>query len=211
MNRKNLTSDQRRAATVEAVVALAASSNPAELTTAQIGAHMGVTQGALFRHFSSKQEIWAAVMDWTAINLLARLDRIEADNPIDGLRAMFTAHVEFVAAHPGIPPILFGELQRSGETPAKVKLQELMAGYGARLAGKLNEAKAGGLVASEIDIPAAAILFLGIIQGLVMQTMMTGDFEAMRHMSSRIFDIYLSGIGAVLRTSGNASISENTG
>ncbi|WP_417614133.1 TetR/AcrR family transcriptional regulator [Parasphingorhabdus sp.] len=195
MNRKNLTSDQRRDATVEAVVALAASSNPADLTTAQIGAHMGVTQGALFRHFSNKQEIWTAVMDWTATNLLARLDRIETDNPIDGLEAMFTAHVEFVIANPGIPPIMFGELQRSGETPAKVRLQELMAGYGARLAAKLTAAKAAGLVARDIDIPAAAILFLGIIQGLVMQTMMTGDFDAMRDMSGRIFKIYLRGIG----------------
>lgn len=196
MNRKNLTSNQRRAKTVEAVVALAASSNPADITTAQIGAHMDVTQGALFRHFSSKEEIWTAVMEWTAASLLARLDQIETDNPIDGLRAMFTAHVEFVIDHPGIPPILFGELQRSGETPAKVRLQELMAGYGARLATRLAAAKAAELVADDIDIPAAAILFLGIIQGLVMQVMMTGDFGAMREMSGRIFDIYLSGIGA---------------
>ncbi|VAW04932.1 hypothetical protein MNBD_ALPHA04-1137, partial [hydrothermal vent metagenome] len=60
MNRKNLTSKQRRSATVEAVIALASSSNPSEITTAQIGAYMDVTQGALFRHFSSKQEIWTA-------------------------------------------------------------------------------------------------------------------------------------------------------
>ncbi|WP_417595950.1 TetR/AcrR family transcriptional regulator [Parasphingorhabdus sp.] len=196
MNRKNLTSEQRRAATVEAVIALSASSNPAEITTAQIGEYMEVTQGALFRHFATKQEIWAAVMDWTATNLLARFDRIETDNPIHGLEAMFTAHVEFIIAHPGIPPILFGELQRSGETPAKARLKELMAGYGTRLATRLTEAKAAGLIASDTDIPAAAILFLGIIQGLVMQTMMTGDFAAMREMSGRLFDIYASGIGA---------------
>lgn len=195
MSRKNLTSDQRRSATVEAVVALAASSNPADITTAQIGAHMDVTQGALFRHFSSKQEIWTAVMDWAATSLTARLERIETDNPIDGLKAMFNAHVEFVIAHPGIPPILFGELQRSGETPAKARLQELMAEYGARLAARLTESKAVGLVADDIDIPAAAILFLGIIQGLVMQTMLTSDFGAMREMSGRVFEIYLTGIG----------------
>ncbi|MEQ8743661.1 TetR/AcrR family transcriptional regulator [Parasphingorhabdus sp.] len=196
MNRKNLTSKLRRAATVEAVIALSASSNPAEITTAQIGDYMDVTQGALFRHFSTKQEIWTAVMDWTAENLLARLDRIECDNPMDGLEAMLSAHVEFVITHPGVPPILFGELQRSGETPAKARLQELMAEYGARLANRLTAAKAARLIASDTDIPAAAIMFLGIIQGLVMQTMMTGDFGAMREMSGRLFNIYLSGIGA---------------
>lgn len=196
MNRKNLTSKQRRSATVEAVIALASSSNPSEITTAQIGAYMDVTQGALFRHFSSKQEIWTAVMDWTAANLLARLDGIETDNPITGLVAMFTAHIEFVIAHPGIPAILFGELQRSGETPSKAKLQQLMTDYTARLASRLAEAKRADLIADDTDISAAAILFLGIIQGLVMQAMMTGNFAAMRKMSGQIFEIYLNGIGA---------------
>ena len=195
MNRKNLTSKQRRAATVEAVIALAASSNPAEITTAQIGAYMDVTQGALFRHFSSKQEIWTAVMDWTATDLLARLDRIETDNSIAGLVAMFTTHIEFIIAHPGIPAILFGELQRSGETPSKARLQRLMADYATRLASRLAEAKTAGLIADDTDIPAAAILFLGIIQGLVMQAMMTGDFAAMGKMSGQLFEIYLNGIG----------------
>ena len=196
MNRKNLTSRQRRAATVEAAIALAATSNPADITTAQIGAYMDVTQGALFRHFSSKQEIWTAVMDWTATNLLARLDEIEAGDPMDCLKAMFMAHVDFVIAHPGIPRILFGELQRNGETPAKARMQEMMAGYVARLAARLAEAKAAELVANDIDIPAAALLYLSITQGLVMQTMMSGNFGAMRETSNRVFDIYLSGLGA---------------
>ena len=196
MSRKTLTAKQRRLATVEAVITLAASSNPAEITTAQIGAYMGVTQGALFRHFATKQDIWAAVMDWTTENLLAHLDQIETDNPIDGLEAMFGVHVDFIIDHPGIPRILFGELQRSGDTPAKTRLQELMAGYGARLVARLNQAKAAGLIADNTDIPAAGIMFLGIIQGLVMQAMMAGDVAVIREMSGRLFGIYLSGLGA---------------
>ncbi|MXP29300.1 TetR family transcriptional regulator [Porphyrobacter algicida] len=196
MKRKNLTSDERKAATVEAVIALAASSNPADITTAQIGSYMDVTQGALFRHFPSKQEIWTAVMDWTANQLLARIDKVESDNPLDELEAMFVAHVDFVVTHPGIPPILFGELQRRGKTPAKALLQKLMAEYGVRLSTKLTRAKSAGLIACDTDIPAAAIMFLGIIQGLVMQSMMTGNSSMMREMSTRLFNIYLGGIGA---------------
>jgi len=46
-----LPAEARRAATVQAVVDLAAEQNPAEITTTAIADRMGLTQGALFRHF----------------------------------------------------------------------------------------------------------------------------------------------------------------
>ena len=67
---KHLPADERRAVTVEAVVQLAGSQNPSEITTAAIAKHMNVTQGALFRHFPSKEAIWQAVMEWVAQRLL---------------------------------------------------------------------------------------------------------------------------------------------
>lgn len=55
--------DERRAATVEAVVQLAATQNPSDITTSAIASHMHLTQGALFRHFPSKDAILQAVME----------------------------------------------------------------------------------------------------------------------------------------------------
>lgn len=53
-NSRYLSAEERRAVTVDTVVALAAEENPSEITTAAIAARMKVTQGALFRHFPSK-------------------------------------------------------------------------------------------------------------------------------------------------------------
>ena len=50
-----LTADERRAATVQAVVDLAAERNPSDITTTAIAQRMGLTQGALFRHFPTKR------------------------------------------------------------------------------------------------------------------------------------------------------------
>ncbi|MDE2380483.1 TetR family transcriptional regulator, partial [Bradyrhizobium sp.] len=60
MNEKYLSAEERRRLTVETVVSLAAAQNPSEITTAAIAARMHVTQGALFRHFPSKDAIWQA-------------------------------------------------------------------------------------------------------------------------------------------------------
>ena len=45
-----------------------------------------------------------------------------------------------------------------------------------------------------LDHGAAARLFVGIIQGLVMQSMVSGDSHAMKSQSGPVFTIYLQGI-----------------
>ncbi|HRH29403.1 MAG TPA: TetR/AcrR family transcriptional regulator [Aquabacterium sp.] len=193
---KHLPADERRAATVESVVALAASCNPSDITTAAIAEHMQVTQGALFRHFPSKDAIWEATMGWVAERLLSRIDRAAKGiaSPLAAMEAMFMSHVEFVVAHPGVPRMMFGELQRAELTPAKRVAQTLIQRYGERLHGLMAQAKACGELPPELDNEAAAILFIGTIQGLVMQSLLAGDVTRIRRDAPRVFDIYRRGI-----------------
>ncbi|WP_222564427.1 TetR/AcrR family transcriptional regulator [Novilysobacter antarcticus] len=195
---RNLPAEERRAVTVEAVVALAASTNPSEITTAAIAKHMHLTQGALFRHFPSKDAIWQAVMEWVAERLLTLIDRAATgtDSPLLAMRAMFLAHVDFVAEHPGVPRMMFGELQRSGATGAKQLVQTLISGYRARLRAKVEEGKAQGELAPSLDTEAAVTLFIGSIQGLIMQSLLAGDVQQMRRDAPGVFTIYSRGIEA---------------
>ncbi len=195
MTRIKLAADLRRAKTVEAVIELAATINPAEVTTAQIAAQMGVTQGALFRHFSDKQAVWKAVLEWTADTLLARIDAVAGGTPIDRLQAIFGAHIDFIVRHIGIPRILFGELQRDSEAPGKAKVRALMSGYRRRVLNELEQAKLQGQINAQIDCAAAATMFLGMIQGLVMQAMASDDFATMPSISKGLFELYLDGLG----------------
>ncbi len=56
--------ESRQAEIIATVVALAAQRNPAEVTTTDIAKAMKVTQGALFRHFSTKEAIRLAVISF---------------------------------------------------------------------------------------------------------------------------------------------------
>lgn len=195
MPRTKMSAEARRAVTVETVIGLAATTNPADITTARIAAQMGVTQGALFRHFVDKQAIWAAVMDWTTTTLLARFDAVAGATPIERLRAMFATHIDFVVTHPGVPRILFGELQRDGDAQGKMCVRTLMGAYRERVMALLIDAKAQAIIAEKVDVAAAATMFLGMVQGLVMQAMAAGDFTSMPAISARLFDLYLDGLG----------------
>ncbi len=193
---KYLPADERRLVTVEAVVALAGTQNPSDITTTAIAKHMNLTQGALFRHFPTKEAIWQAVMEWVAERLLARIDRA-ADgvaSPLAAMRAMFMSHIDFVMEHPGVPRMIFGELQRAETSAAKRMVQTLIGRYAERLRARIEQGKALGEIAPEIDTQAAATLFVGTIQGLVMQSMLLGDIERIRTDAPGVYAIYQRGL-----------------
>jgi len=195
-HRKHLSADERRAATVNAVVELAAERNPSEITTTAIAKHMGVTQGALFKHFPTKDAILQAVMEFVANRLLSRVDKAAraASTPVAAIEAIFMAHIEFVAENPGVPRMMFGELQHARLTAPKRMAQTLMSRYGERLHDLMEEGKAAGELSASLDTGAAATLFIGTIQGLVMQSMLAGDVELVRKDAPRVFAIFLRGI-----------------
>lgn len=193
---KHLPADERRAVTIEAVVELAAEQNPSEITTAAIAKRMKLTQGALFRHFPSKNALWQAVMEWVAGRLLARMDKAaeKAASPLAALEAVFMAHIDFIARHPGVPRMIFGELQSAAETPAKRMVQTLVKNYKERLRVLIENGKSQGELAPEVDTSAAATLFIGTVQGLVMQSMLDGGVKRLRAEAPAVFAVYLRGI-----------------
>ncbi|MBX3591799.1 MAG: TetR/AcrR family transcriptional regulator [Burkholderiaceae bacterium] len=194
---RHLPADERRAVTVETVVELAAEQNPSEITTAAIATRMGLTQGALFRHFPTKDAIWRAVMDWVAERLMGRVDRAasSAASPLGALEAIFMAHVAFIAEHPGVPRMMFGELQRPGDSATRRMVQALLERYRDRLRALIEQGRASGELDPEVDPDQAALLFVGTIQGLVMQSLVAGDVQQVRRDAAGAFATLCRGIG----------------
>ncbi len=192
-----LPTEERQAEIVAAALHLARELSPALITTSDIAAAVGVTQGAVFKHFPTKDAIWLAAMAGVREQLLAALAAAAqaAPSPLDALGAVFRAHVGFVVAHPGVPRLIFHELQRPSDSPVKQEVRALLQSYRKLLLGLLDAAVAQGQVPASLDQPAAATLFVGIVQGLVMQSMLSGKPGAMKAEAERVFALYLRGIG----------------
>lgn len=184
--------EARRASLIAAALALAAERSPAEVTTADLARAVGITQGAVFRHFENKEAIWLAAIDQAHQTLLARL-RVAADaqaQPLPALQAVFQAHVQFVVEHPGVPRVIFQELQHAQETPLKARVRQLMQDYRALLGALLQRARAAGQVAPGVDLQAAAVLFIGSVQGLVMQSLMSEQAGAMARQAPAVYALF---------------------
>ena len=186
----------RQAEIVNAALRLAQSTSPASITTTDLAQAMGLSQGALFKHFANKDAIWVAVMEWVSENLWRELQAAaaSADEPIHALQHVFDAHVNFVVNHSGVPRIIFHELQQAADSPLKQQVRSLMQGYRQLLMQLLGTAVQRGEASADLDISAAATLLMGIVQGLVMQSMFSGQVANMKEQSSQIFALYVRGI-----------------
>lgn len=208
----------RQASLVDAALMLAAQRSPASITTADLALAVGITQGAVFRHFASKEAIWLAVLDWAATTLMDRLETAarfatttttaaitntatatpsalaSQASELPALQAVFMAHVGFVMAYPGVPRVIFQELQSPGDTALKTRVQGLLQRYRELLMQLLQQAVQQRTIAQGTNLTAAAVLFIGAIQGLMMQAMISGDLPAMARQAPDVFAIFARGV-----------------
>jgi len=193
---KNLPAVKRRSVTVNAVMQLAAEKNPAEITTAEIAERMNLTQGALFRHFPTKDALWQSVMEWLSGQLLGRIDKVieTTESALEALERMFMAHIDFVAEHPGVPRMIFAELQRPEKSSAKKIVETMLLRYGERLEKLLEKGVVQGTICLDLDVKAASVMFIGIIQGLVMQSLIAGDTSPLLSNAKPVFTLFLKAI-----------------
>ncbi|MDI1247225.1 MAG: TetR/AcrR family transcriptional regulator [Rhodoferax sp.] len=187
----------RQAELVHAALMLAAQRSPADITTADLARAVGLSQGAVFKHFASKEAVWLAVLDWVTDSLMARLEKAAegADHAaMPALRAVFLAHVDFVLSYPGVPRLIFQELQRPGDSLLKSQVCALMQRYRQLLLAVLQCANKQEVLRPAIDLSAATVLFIGSVQGLVMQAMLADDIPAIARQAPGVFAILQQGL-----------------
>ena len=194
--KKRLSTEERQGEIIRVAVELAAEKGVDSVTTQDMADAMQLTQGAIFRHFATKDDIWVAVMQWIRERLMQVLNKAATDatDPLDAIERMFLAHVALISKHPAIPRLLFSELLHKKNSKLRQLIQEIIYGYEARIAGLLDAAKAQSMVSADLDSKSAAVLYIGMIQGLVMQTSIFGGKRSLLQEAEKTFPIYLHGI-----------------
>jgi len=200
--RQRLMSDERQREIVAAVLALARERGPDAITTQAIADRIGVTQGAIFRHFADKEAIWLAVFSWVRASLGAVFAAAvaKADSPLARIERAFLAHVAFIAANPGVPRVMFHELQYPGDSPVRGEVRAMITGYRKGLALLFKQAKAAGELPADLDVTLAPMLFLGAVQGLVIQTALAGNEAGMLRRARQLFPLLLHGYSGRRKT-----------
>lgn len=193
--RQRLMTEVRQREIVAAVLALARERGPDAITTQAIADRIGVTQGAIFRHFADKNAIWLAVFSWVRAEMGAAFAAAvaKADSPLAQIEQAFLAQVAFVAANPGVPRVVFHELQYPDDSQVRAEVRAMIGEYRKRLALLFRQAKAAGEVSSDLDTTLAPVLLIGAVQGLVIQAALVGNEAGMMKRARQLFPLLLHG------------------
>jgi len=196
--RQRLSAEERQEEIIKAAVELVGEQSVDKVTTQDMARAVGVTQGAIFRHFPTKDMIWLGVIHWVRGRLMGVLDMAadHGSDPLDSLEKMFYAHLGFVDKVPAIPKLIFTDQLLKKNPRIKELIRSILADYEARVSGLLARAKAQHLVRADLDEHGAAVMFTGIIQGLVLRVSVIEARKSLTSEGKLVFPIFLHGIGA---------------
>lgn len=197
-HRQRLSAEERQEEIVRAAVELAGEQGVDSVTTQDMAKAVGITQGAIFRHFPSKDMIWLAVVHWVRGRLMGVLDVAaeQGSDPVDALEKMFFAHLAFVERVPAIPKLVFTSQLLKKNPKIRDLVRSILVDYEAKVTGLIAQAKAQNLVRSDLDEQGAAVMFTGMIQGLVIRVPIIEARKSLVAEGKLVFPIFLYGIGS---------------
>jgi TetR/AcrR family transcriptional regulator len=163
---------ERRARAIQALLELACHCAPEQISTAAVAQRMGISHAALFRHFPSRDALWAESVRWATGQLEAELGAIAAETsrpPLQRVRELLQAVVAFFCAYPGLLRMLLAELPRPGSHPASEEAKAFAARLRVILIGLLEQAHRQGWLRSPLPPSSLAPLLLATCEGMLLQ------------------------------------------
>jgi TetR/AcrR family transcriptional regulator len=141
--------------------------NPANRITVQrIAQEIHVTDGAIYRHYTSKDEIFEAIAGYMEANLLGPLNTVpkQTESTPKRLQMVFEQHLAFLEGHPGLARLLLGG-GASEAAPLAERLKLINAKVRAQMAQLLKFGEAQGALAPDVVPEQAAELYFGLLAG----------------------------------------------
>ncbi|HMM47451.1 MAG TPA: TetR/AcrR family transcriptional regulator [Thiobacillaceae bacterium] len=167
--KKRKSADVRRHDIVAAAMEIIRHEGVAKLTTRSLSRAVGIAQPTLFLHFGSKSHILVALVDTIQDELqreMAGLVGRAELTPLERLKTVVRAHLNFIQKQPGIPRLLFSEELQSGDPIFRKRMDELVMFFLNFIAGLISAAQERGELRPDIVPQQNACILIAAVQGL---------------------------------------------
>ncbi len=139
------------------------------VTVRRIAKEVGVSEGAIYRHFKSKKDVLSLLIDDIENTLLPEVELSPLGSPRTGemLERIIKNHMARVVERKGVSFQVIAEIVSFGDKGLNRKVYGLINKYTGRIRDIFAEAVKAGVIREDIDLEATATLFFGMTQGLV--------------------------------------------
>lgn len=168
---RRLPADKRRRQIIETARGVFAAQSYAKVGTADLAKAAGISEPALYRHFTGKKELFVATIRATGPRLLQIWEEIACDyeDPIETLWAIGVYYYDHLESHSANMKLQFRALSEADDADIQSALHDNFEAFVQFVADTLDEGKARGIVRREVDSRMIAWQFLGI--GLTLDLM----------------------------------------
>ena len=162
MSRK--TTFERQKEIKKAILDIIAAEGLHALSTRRLAQKVGLSEGALFRHFATKRDMLLGIMEDVQNGLIKDLRAISlrTDSAENRLYDFLCTHIEFLIEHRGITILLFSEAAHMNDTKLKHKLRSILLTQKQYVSKIIQDGIVEGLWDAELHVENVASLYLGI-------------------------------------------------
>lgn len=153
---------ERRLQILQTLAAMLQEPQAEKITTAALAARIGVSEAALYRHFSSKAQMYEGLIEFVEQTLFGLIARITAETPSPSaqIEAIVSMLLNFAAKNPGMTRVLIGDAL----VHENARLQKRINQLHDRIEAQLRQClRLGGGRQAELSAPLANWLQCAVV------------------------------------------------
>jgi AcrR family transcriptional regulator len=183
---------------VEAALSLVANQGLRRLSMGAVARRVGLVPSGIYRHFKSKDELLAAMLDRVEGRLLANVQEAleESDDVFDRLKGILMRHIRYLREGKviSVPRMIFSEDTRSDNLHRKQRVLQVLSRYVGKIVEILEQGQADGRIRRDVDTQTMAMMLMGIVvPGGILWHLTEGGFDVTRH-AQRAWQVFVQGI-----------------
>ncbi len=203
---QKVSTEIRQEQIAQAALDLVGSQGLQALSIAAVAERVGLVPSAIYRHFKSKDDVLDAMLALIEKRLMGNviLAREEAVGALDRLHKLLARHVRLFAENQAIPTVVFSESIFSASSNRKARVRKIITGYLMEIEKIINEGRAAGQLRKDVDPPAAARMFIGIILPAVIVWKVTeGGIDLEQHAAAA-WKLFCAAVSATGQATGRS-------
>ena len=194
----HLDSEVRRHQIVQTARRIVATQGMGSLTMQELAKEVGVSEGAIYRHFRSKDEILLVLIQDIERTLFGAIS--ESARPkssaLDQLKHLMQRHFSSLERRSGASFMVISEALRFADPQVKQATRQMVEAYLEMIAAILKSAVESGEIDEGVNTRAAAVMFFGMIEASVTLWSFSNRAHPLAQHSASLWSMFKKGLTA---------------
>ncbi len=193
--RKRQSTVLRRKQIVETLRKIIIKYGSEHVTVRRLAKEIGVSGGALYRHFKSKKEVLLFLVDEIEENLIGDIEKsYPIKNPLELLGKVSRDLLSSIEQRKGVSFLVIAEIISLGDKRLNRQISEVLNSFLGHIKQIILEGIKAGEIREDINVEMAATTFFGMLQGLVTIWSLSGFPSTLEMKYESVWNIFQEAI-----------------